>query len=45
MGTTDVRHDGYHAAYEVLVRHVVGHSRPASVSLAFVLFLRIVIVL
>ena len=39
------RHDGYHAVYKVLVRHVVSHSWPVSVSLTFVFFLCIVIVL
>ena len=39
MGTICVRHDGYHVAFKVLVRHVVGHSRPASVALSFVFFL------
>ena len=39
MGTIGVRHDEYHVDYKVLVRHVVGHSRPASVALTFVFFL------
>ena len=38
LGTIGVRHDGNHTVYNVLVCHVVGHSRPASVSLTFVLF-------
>ena len=33
LGTIGVRHVGYHLAYKVLVCHVVGHSRPASVAL------------
>ena len=45
LGTVGVRHDGYHAVYEMLVRHVVSHSRPASISLTLVFFLCIVIVL
>ena len=39
LGTIGVRHDGYHVDYKVLVRHVVGHSRPASVALTSVFFL------
>ena len=39
LGTIGVKHDRYHVAYKVLVRHVVGHSRPASVALTFVFFL------
>ena len=39
LGTIGVRHDGYHAAYKVLVHHMVGHSRSASVALTFVFFL------
>ena len=39
LGTIGVRHDGYHVDYKVLVRHVVGHSRPASVALASDFFL------
>ena len=39
LGTIGVKHDGYHVAYKVLVRHVVGHSRPESVELTFVFFL------
>ena len=31
LGTTDIRQDGYHNDYKVLVRQVVGHSRPTSV--------------
>lgn len=31
LGTIDVRHDEYHAVYKVLVRHMVGHSRPTLV--------------
>ena len=39
LGTTDIRQDGYHNDYKVLVRQVVTHSRPASVgSLTFVFF-------
>ena len=40
LGTIVVRHDGYHVAYKVLVRHVVGHFRPASVALTFALLLQ-----
>ena len=40
LGTIGVRHDGYHVAYKVLVPHVVGHSRPASVALTFAFFLQ-----
>ena len=34
LDTIVVRHDGYYVAYKVSikVRHVVGHSRPASVA-------------
>ena len=32
LDTIGARHDGYHVAYKVLVRHVVGHSRLASVA-------------
>ena len=39
LGTIGVKHDRYHVAYKVLVRQVVGHSRPASVALTFVFFL------
>ena len=39
LGTIGVRHDGYHAAYKVLVHHMLAHSRPASVALTFVFFL------
>ena len=45
LGTIGERHDGYHAVYRVLVRHVVDHSRRASVSLTFVFLLCVVIVL
>ena len=31
LGTIDVRHDEYDAVYKVLVRHMVGHSRPTLV--------------
>ena len=40
LGTIGVRHDRYHVAQKVLVRHVVGHSRPAAVALTFVFFLK-----
>ena len=36
LGTIDIRHDGYHVDYKVLVRHVVSHSRFASVASTFV---------
>ena len=32
LGTIGVWHDQCHTAYKVLFRHVVGHSKPASVS-------------
>ena len=32
LGTLGVRQDGYHTVSKALVRHAVGHSRPASVS-------------
>lgn len=32
LGTIDVRHDQCHTAFKVLFGHVVGHSKPASVS-------------
>ena len=35
LGSTDAVHDGYHAAYKVMVCHVVRHSRPAPVALTF----------
>ena len=38
LGTIGVRHDGYHVAYKLLVRHVVGHSRPASVAFTLIFF-------
>ena len=28
MGSTVTMHDGYHAAYKIIVCHVVRHSRP-----------------
>ena len=45
LGTIGVRHDGYHAVKNMLVRHVVSHSRTASVSLTFGFLLCVVIVL
>ena len=38
LGTIDGRPDGYHAVCKVLARYLVGHSRPASVSLTLVFF-------
>ena len=43
LDTIGVRHDGYHAIYEVLFRHMVNHSRPASVSVTFVSFFNILL--
>lgn len=45
LGTIGVRHGRYHAVHKVLLRRVVGHSKPAPVPLTFVFFLCIVIVL
>ena len=40
LGTIGVRHDGYHVAYKLLVRQVLGHFRPASAALTFASFLQ-----
>ena len=45
LGTTGVRRGRYHAVHKVLVRRVVGHSKPAPVPFTFVFLLCIVIVL
>ena len=45
LDTSGVRHDGYHVAYKVSVRHVVGHSRPASVAFTFVFFRSLLLLL